>query len=199
MKKDSDFDDQKIMKLLAGGSEIAFTKIFQRYQPKVYNAAFKILKSRDLSDEIVQEVFLKLWTRRIAFPELKSLEAFLYTMAKNLTIDYLRNRGVEVAAAYKYTIKRNLTDSSIEHAMMDQDYEHLLQQAINKLSPRQKTAYELSRVEGLSHRDIAERLNISVNKVNHHITKAVSSIRENLKPHIGYGILPFLMTLFKDI
>jgi RNA polymerase sigma factor (sigma-70 family) len=118
MKKEH-FDDTKTIRLLAGGSEHAFTLIFDRYQAKVYRAAYKILKSRPLAEEIVQEVFLKVWARRIAFPEIRSLEAFLYTSARNLTIDYL-------------------------------------------------------------------------------ITKAVSTIRETLKPHIGYTFLPLLLDVFKE-
>jgi RNA polymerase sigma-70 factor (family 1) len=197
MKKEH-FDDTKTIRLLAEGSEHAFTLIFDRYQAKVYRAAYKILKSRPLAEEIVQEVFLKVWARRIAFPEIKSLEAFLYTTARNLTIDYWRKRKVEISVAYKFAVQQNLTDLTIEHAVLDSEYEQLLQQAIDKLTPRQKTAYELSRIEGLSHQDIATRLNISDSRVNNLITKAVSTIRETLKPHIGYTFLPLLLDIFKE-
>jgi RNA polymerase sigma-70 factor (family 1) len=196
MKKDLEFDEREITKLLAAGSELAFTKIFDRYEAKLYHTAYRVLKSRPLAEEIVQEVFLKLWTRRIALPEFRSLEAFLYTMTKNLTIDMLRKRKVEVTVAYKWQAKRKLVDNVLENAVADAEYEQLLKQAINRLTPQQKQVYELSRIEGLSHQDIANRLNISSKRVNNIISEAVSYIHKDLKPHIGYTFLPLLLQIF---
>lgn len=187
-----------MVRLLATGSEYAFAKIFERYHGRIYAAAFRILKSREFAEEVVQEVFLKVWSRRIAFADVKNLEAFLVTCGRNLTIELFRRRNREVERAYKYASRQQSSENTTESVIIEGELEQLLQQAISRLTPRERTAYELSRVEGLSHRDIAAKLNISANRVNNLIKAATKSIREDLKPHIGFTLIPLLLQILKD-
>lgn len=182
-----------MIRLLAKGSEYAFAKIFERYHGRIYAAALRILKSREFAEEVVQEVFLKVWSRRIAFVDVKNLEAFLVTCGRNLTIEFFKRRNREVEHAYKYASRLQSSENTIENLIIEDELGELLQQAISRLTPRERRAYELSRVEGLSHRDIAAELNISANRVNNLIKAATKSIREDLKPHIEYTLIPILL------
>jgi len=194
MKIDSS-NETEILKLLAQGSEYAFIQIFDQYQAKVFSKALKLLKSRDLAMDVVQEVFIRVWNRRIAFAEVKNLEAFIFTMTKNFTLNVIRDRSAEISAEYKYSLQRDITDNTVEDLVIDQQYENLIQQAIEKLTPQQREVFKLSRVDGLNHEEIANRLHISDRTVNNHLNIALKSVREDLKPHIG-TILPALFSIF---
>jgi RNA polymerase sigma-70 factor (family 1) len=198
MKKPLEFDQEKTLKLLAQGSEYAFTQLFDRYYPKVFSIGYDLFKSRELAQEVVQEVFLKLWVRRIGFSDVKELEAFIYTMTKNLALDIMKSRSREILNAYKFAITRDLTDNITENTLQNQEYEELINQAVEKLPQHQKRVYQLSRVDGLTHQAIADRLNISDSTVNNLMTKAVSKIRKDLRPHIEFTFLPVLFEIFKN-
>jgi RNA polymerase sigma-70 factor (family 1) len=198
MKEHIPFNEAKVLKLLVEGSEYAFTQVFDRYQPRVFAAALDLLKSRELAKDVVQDVFLKVWTSRAAFENVRNLEAFIFTMAKNLTLNTLRKRSNEVAAAYQYSIRRETAGNSVEHPLADQQYAELLRQTLRKLPPQQRRVYELSRLEGLTHEDIARQLNISGRTVNNHMNTALRFIRESLEPHIGMMFLPMLIEIFRE-
>lgn len=191
-KREIEFDQAKMLKLFAEGSEYAFTQIYERYQDRVFVTAFSILKDRELANDIVQEIFLQVWNRRIAFAQVSNLEAFIYTMAKNLTLTYLRDRSTEIAASYQYSQTRNLVDNSIGNNVMEQDYELILNQTLEQLPLQQRRVYQLSRVEGLKHEAIAMQLKISDSTVNNLLTTALKSIRRRLKPHIGLMIIAII-------
>jgi RNA polymerase sigma-70 factor (family 1) len=198
MKEKIPFNEAEVLMLLVQGSEYAFTQIFDRYQPRVFAAALDLLKSRELAKDVVQEVFLKVWTRRIAFENVRNLEAFIFTITKNFTLNILRKKSNEIAASYQYAMKREVASNSVEHALADQQYAALLRQTIGKLPPQQRRVYELSRHEGLSHEDIARQLNISGRTVNNHMNTALRFIRESLEPHMGLMFLPILVSILKD-
>lgn len=195
MKENTPFNEAKMLSLLVQGSEYTFTRIFDRYQPRVFAAALDLLKSRELAKDVVQEVFLKVWTRREAFENVRNLEAFIFTMAKNITLNVLRKKATEVAAAYQYAIRRDTACSTAEHPLADQQYAALLKETLEKLPPQQRRVYELSRMEGLTHEDIALRLNISDRTVNNHMNTALRFIRESLEPHMGLILLPLIVSI----
>lgn len=199
MKEKILFNEAEVLKLLVQGSEYAFTQIFDRYQPRVFAAALDLLKSRDLAKDVVQEVFLKVWTRRVAFENVRNLEAFIFTMTKNLTLNVLRKKSNEIAASYQYAMRRDIMAANpVEHALVDQQYADLLRQTLGKLPPQQRRVYELSRLEGLTHEDIARQLNISGRTVNNHMNTALRFIRESLEPHMGLMFLPLLIYILND-
>lgn len=195
MKENTPFNEAKMLSLLVQGSEYTFTQIFDRYQPRVFAAALDLLKSRELAKDVAQDVFLKVWTRREAFENVRNLEAFIFTMAKNITLNILRKKATEVAAAYQYAIRRDTACSTAEHPLADQQYAELLKETLGKLPPQQRRVYELSRMEGLTHEDIALRLNISDRTVNNHMNTALRFIRESLEPHMGLMLLPLIISI----
>jgi RNA polymerase sigma-70 factor (ECF subfamily) len=199
MRKPKDFEDEtKLLQLLARGSEKAFAQVFDRYQSRVFGVAYELLKSREHAKEIVQEVFLRVWTRRIAFMDVQNLEAFIYTMAKNLTLNYLRKLAAEHIAQYKFTTQRNNIDNSTEFPLIDQQLEDLLNKTIEKLPPQQREVYHLARVEGLTHEAIATRLHISPHTVRNHMVSALKFIKVTLEPHTATSVfLPVVLSILK--
>lgn len=190
MKK---FDEPEILQLLAQGSECAFAQVFDRYQAGVFGVARSLLKSREFAREVVQEVFLQVWNRRSGFANVRNLEAYIYGMAKHHTLKFLRKRSYDVAAHYQFAMNRDLAENNIEDLITGKHYETLVKEVVEKLPPQQKQVFKLSRIEGLSHEDIADKLQISDRTVNNHINAALKFIRKNMDLHAGAVLIPIFL------
>jgi RNA polymerase sigma-70 factor (ECF subfamily) len=187
------FDEKSVLQLLSQGNEDAFTQILDAYQDRVFGIAFRYLKSRENSKEIVQEVFLKVWNRRIAFSEARNLEAFIFTATKNLTINYLEKLSHERSAQYQFTLDQKNFVNNAEQLLVEQQNEELLQKTLQLLPHHQMQVYQLARVEGLTYEEIANRLSITVNTVKYHMKMAHKFLRVRIVPHTTIMTLPILV------
>lgn len=194
MKKRAEFDQEEVLKSFAEGNELAFVRIFDRYYPKVFGIGLELFKSREMAKEVVQEVFIKLWERQTEFGHVRELEAFIYTMARNLALDMLKSQTREIKNCYKYSLSRDLAENSTENVVQTRDYEDLVNKEVGRLPRGQKQVYELSRIQGLTHQEIAEHLNISYTTVNKHLNRALTKLRKNLKPYFG-SLIPVLLEI----
>lgn len=168
---------------LAGGNEIAFRQIFHYYTPRLLPFVFSIVKSEAVAEEIVQDVFLKLWTHRHDVAGKEAPSSWLFTIAANQSLTFLRRMSVE--RRYIDTVKEQIDEARLQNPTEDQlflrENEALLKKALDNLPPQQKLIYTLSRQEGLSHKEIADQLNISPNTVKNHIVTAVRTLREFIR------------------
>lgn len=186
-------EENSILELLAQGSEYAFTQVFDRYRDKVYNVAMMFLKSTESAEEVVQDVFMKLWLKREKVTEIKNLENYIFFMARNVVNDRFRRLAVESnhrRSMYKEQMIVNNTSERLE----DKQYELMLRKAVDTLSPQQKLVYKLAKMEGLSLDEIAERLNISRLTVKTHLARAMQIIREHLKKYLSLYI-PLMLAI----
>lgn len=185
MNRKTNFDQQEALKSLAEGDELIFAQIFERYHPKVYRLGYDFFHNRELAQELVQDVFIKVWERRTEFADVRTLEAFIHTMAKNMALNVLKSRSREVLNAYTYSLLQERSENSTENIVLNREFEQVIKDAVESLSPQQRRVYELSREQGLSHSDIAEQLKISDSTVNNLMTKAVGKLRKNIEPYSG--------------
>ena len=164
---------------LKKGSFEAFDKLYSIYKKKLYGFAIGYLKSREDAEDIVQEVFIKIWMNRNEIDESKSFNSYLFTISKNSILNYFRKKSN--SNAYTDYIK-NFAKLTCEKTDEKMEYDDLLQKAnliIDKLKPRQKEIYLLSRKEGLSNAEIAEKLGISKKSIENQISISLKFLREN--------------------
>lgn len=159
----------------------AFDIIYKKYSRRLYGFVFRYIKQEADTEEIVQEVFVKIWQSRDNINIYSSFESFLFTIAHNATVNLLKKRATE--QKYVEHVK------SLQH--VDETYEltdeihykelmYKFHRLLNELSPRQKEIFQLSREEGLSHKDIAEKLGISVQTVKNHLVTTLSFLKSKL-------------------
>jgi RNA polymerase sigma-70 factor (family 1) len=177
-------DETKLLELLAQGREFAFTQLFDHYHSRIYRSALKFLRSQELAEEIVQEVFLKVWQKREELLHVRNFNAYLFTMARNLIFDNIKKIATE-AALHREFAYGLVHENSTEKLMLERQYEQLLNAAVEQLPPKQKQIFLLSKTEGLSHEVIAKQLSISRLTVKTHMAKALQSIRHKLQHHLG--------------
>jgi RNA polymerase sigma-70 factor (family 1) len=191
--------DKKLLELLARGDTQAFTHLFDLYRGRIFTVALRFLKSRALAEEVVQEVFLKLWTRREQLVRILNFESYLFTMARHQVFDSLKDLAEETRAKKEFAHHIHHA-STADDLVIEKQYEEIIDKVVNRLPPQQKRIYCLAKMQGMSQRAIAEQLHISRLTVKAHMAKALHTIRQNLQHHITtFSLLPVMLRIFKEL
>lgn len=171
------YEEAKLIALLAEDSEYAFQLLYDRHRKRIYQTGLRYLKSPILAQELVQDVFLKLWFNRKSLNADQSIEAWLYTVAKNNLVNRLKKLSREWQALKSMEKSGEAFVNNIENKLQDAQYQELLQKAIQRLPEQQRKAFILSREEQLTYLEIGEKMGISALTVKTHISRALDSIR----------------------
>ena len=163
------------------GDISAFDQIYRHYSKKLFHFTFDLVKIKSEAEEIVQEVFLKLWQNRTKLREYTSFETFLFRIAYNTTISVLRKRAQE-KRYIEYIKALSLVESgkNQNYAFELDELINTVNEIINQLPERQKDVFILSREQGLAYKEIAQELGISINTVENHMVRALKFIKTKL-------------------
>lgn len=182
---------------LADGDENAFRILYDRYRDKLFFYVLRITASRQIAEDVLQEVFVKIWVGREGMKDVECFSAWLFRLAKNKTINGLRRVSLEtsILAEIGFTTDRQVNNTSETLDFLDT--RKALQEAMEQLPPRQKLVYRLRWEQGLKSREIARHLNISPLTVKKHIAEASRSIRSLLekKDHISITVIALIFNL----
>ncbi|WKN31499.1 RNA polymerase sigma-70 factor [Porifericola rhodea] len=190
---DSNTDAQLILSISLGDHH-AFRVLFDKYRDVLFGYSFKFTKSKELSEEALQEVFMKVWQNRESLNPNLSIKSYLFTSIKNYTYNTLRNAAydhkLKEQIFYRYMHAYNNTEDLLEY----QELQAFKDKAVESLPPRRKLIFQMSRVEGLSHEEIAVKLGISPHTVKDQMVKALKSIKKYLQVHtdIAVGLILFI-------
>jgi RNA polymerase sigma-70 factor (ECF subfamily) len=189
MIKPDQKDDLYLLDLIASGDQNAFRQIFEAYSGKVYGFALKLTHSRPLSEEIVQDVFMKIWINRESLEAIRSLPAYLFTLTRNHSFNILKRIAIEEAAKLTLSKKLSGINHETEETIIFHESEQLLNQAISKLPPQQRLVYSMCQQEGLKYEEVAQRLKISRLTVKTHMQQALRSIKLHFSGLVSFLIL----------
>jgi RNA polymerase sigma-70 factor (ECF subfamily) len=177
-----------------------YAKVYMTYFPKLVRFSQAYLPSRHEAENVVQDVFLYLWEHPALRTSMLSIQAFLFTMTKNRCIDFLRKqvRTLECSERIadiqekEWELKLYSIQQLDESRFSTDELETVLRKAIDSLPERCRTIFILSRMDGMRHKEIAERLAISPNTVERQIQIALKKLRGELK---GYAFLLALLLI----
>ena len=175
-------NEKVLLKKISKGDKNAFRLIFTAYRHKVFSYALKIIKCKATAEDIVHDVFLKIWTH----PDLNginNLESYLKITSRNTTLKVLRRQALEVQANNNLGKNWDETHNETEEIILVNDFSKVLNQAINQLPQQQKLVYSLCREEGLKYAEAAERLSISPLTVKTHMQLALRFLKNYLSKH----------------
>ena len=168
---------------IAEGDEAAFSELFYAYHQRLGAYVYRLTESRPATQEIVQDVFVKIWVKRAALTGVGNFDAYLFTAARNHVFNYIRNMARErsrQAALEAESLAGTAELRLKEMETPEEDYHSLLDEAVAQLPPQQQRVYRLHKQEGLSHAEIAERMQLSVETVKKHMSLALRAIRDHL-------------------
>jgi len=185
MKSNSD-----LIGLLNEGDIVAFDAIYAQYCHRLYGFVLRYLKNREDTEEIVQEVFLKIWEARQRINSFSSFDSFIFTIAYNSTITLLRKRVTEQKYLNNIRLRQEIASTpDLIDEIQFKELDERVHSLINRLTPRQQEIFRLSRDERLTHDQIAQKLNISSNTVKNHIVATLAFLKSELDNGLIVSIL----------
>ncbi|NML20717.1 RNA polymerase sigma-70 factor [Pseudoflavitalea sp. G-6-1-2] len=183
MVKEASYNDAQLLQQLAEGNATAFQVIYERFQQSVFSFAFYLTKSKDLSEEVVQEVFTRVWEKRASLPEQTLLLPYIKKMTQNLVLDIFRKAGREQAFQQLLYNAMSTALNEPADALHEKELRRIYRNAIALLPPQKKIIFTLSRDHHLSYEQIAAKLQLSPNTVRNHMTEAIRSVRNHVEKH----------------
>ncbi|MBD1421714.1 RNA polymerase sigma factor [Sphingobacterium chuzhouense] len=185
--------DKDVLALFITGEEDAFERIYYTYVERVFNVSFFLVKDTGWSDDIVQEVFIKLWENRAKIQSDQDLWTYIYVLTKRLSLNKLRSIKRSYNCFERLWDGLSETSDSTYDIIAAKELKMKIQNFLNSLPPQQKKVFSLSRIDGFSYQEIADQLDISINTVKNHIVQATKSLK---KSGLGQEALFLLFFLY---
>ncbi|HVU56876.1 MAG TPA: RNA polymerase sigma-70 factor [Puia sp.] len=174
------YEEKLLLEEVSRGSERAFRVIYDAYFGRLSAYIFKLCKSPVVAEEIIQEVFLKIWLNRAALAEVESPEAYILSIARHKVIDHLRRLAKETRLIAYLSEQLQSGGISPEHLMDAKDMEALIAAALGELSPQKGKIFRMSKQEGLDHDEISRVMQLSRSTVKNHLSETLRHIRRHI-------------------
>ncbi|MCC8187341.1 MAG: RNA polymerase sigma-70 factor [Bacteroides sp.] len=163
------------------GDKTAFSLLYTRYWKQVYGFTCLYIHSVDDAEEIVQEVFIRLWEHRSVLDEEKKPDGMLFIMTRNLIFNRYRKSLNEQFLIETIASAWDIADGAVAEEVETEDLRQYIRTLVEMLPQRQQEVFHLSRNEGLSYKEIAEKLHITPKTVERHINEVLKQLRRKLK------------------
>lgn len=174
------YSDLDLLERLKHDDVQAFEQIYRKYAPNLFQAAFNILKETAICEDIIQELFMTLWTKRHDL-NISNLRPYLYKATRNNVLMVVRSNQVQVNIQ---TLEALTSHYSSSDDLMVRELQHSLDQSLEQLPEKCRQIFQMSRFQQLSHKEIATQLNISVKTVENQIGIALKRLKVLLRDFI---------------
>lgn len=195
MNDTNQYDEVQLLLKLSQGDQVAFKTLFEKYRNQLFSYLYKITKSTETSEEIVLDVFLKIWHGRESVSEIENFDAFLYRVAHNKAIDFLRSIKKNPAAQQEVwnLMQEPRSADDADCKLLLKSTEAIIDEAIRKLSPQRQKVFYLHHHHGFTNEEIAQRLNLSKNTVRNHLFASLEFIRKFISVSLQLFLFIFLL------
>ncbi|WP_176719400.1 RNA polymerase sigma factor [Rhodohalobacter halophilus] len=166
------------------GDESAFEELYLNYRARAFGLVHRYLKDSDLTEDVIQDVFVKIWNYRSEIDSEKSFEALLFTFLKNHTLNVIKMNKRRVLRNFEYLSLNKRRKVLPDEKVYQFQLEEIIEEALKKLPKNKRVIFELKRFEGLSNREIAEKLDISIHTVKSQFYRANKILQEYLSEQL---------------
>ena len=194
MQKYFFIDEKELLLLLKHGHEAAFEEIYKLYSSRLFGNIYKMVKSQSTAQEILQEVFIKVWNNRTDIDSERSFRSYLFRIAKNKVYDFFRNASRDKKMQSCKLVIAAEHHETIEELLLRKENNAVIHKAINSLSPQRQQVFRLCKLDEKSYAEVSCELGISVSTISDHIVKATKTLRKYLLEHMDLTII--LICLF---
>lgn len=185
--------EREVIEQIKEGSKETFRLLFDQFGPKIYAFALSYLKNESDAEELLQEVFLKLWEVRSTLDSSKNLKSFLFKICINLIYDSIRRKNIEQVYIDYFGRNNPLSGDNTWHEVIYNDMYDQLQQLIAAMPEQRRLIFRLSKEEGLSNEEIAVRLNLSRRTVENQLYRAISFLKDKIDKSSIPAVLFFFL------
>jgi RNA polymerase sigma-70 factor (family 1) len=182
--------DPALLTRIASGDEGAFRQVYVFYYKRLYQFAYALVKTREPAEEIVEDVFVRIWQQRETINSIQNLRVYLYTAIKNSALNYLSQKARQSITEpfdHIHITVGNSTDTP-EQILITAEMQQKIQTAVEALPPRCKMIFKLVREDGLKYKEIAGILNISVNTIDAQMAIAIKKITAAIGTEFDFPI-----------
>ena len=179
-QKYSQDEAQALVKALKEGNQLAFSIVYKTYAAQTFSLAFKYLLNKELAEDAVQNLFLKLWLKKEEIDETKPINRYLFTMLKNDLLNMLRDSKKNIYLLEDcLSMVLELEDNS-QNENLKQEQMNIIQQALEQLSPQRRKVFEMKVSGKYSNQEIADKLNLSINTIKFQYSQSLKQIRSTV-------------------
>lgn len=179
---------------LRSGSHQAYEMLFTEWYVPLCNYAYSILRDQDEAKDIVQKTFYKLWDQRAGIEIHTSIKSYLYRMVHNNCLNKIKQRKIYSEHNEHIAYETNDSVNNTENSVLQSELQVQIEMAIEKLPPRCKEVFMLSRFQQMSYAEISKELNITTNTVETQVVKALRILRMELKDYLPVVLLLYIMS-----
>jgi len=165
-----------LLQRIKENDQTALECLFEKYYYRLCDFAFQYVRSVDLAEEVVSDVFLKIWKNRHKIDIETNFKAYIYTATRNQALNYIQKEKNDWETIDNTLSEKPSRDYHPDEELIFQELEKHIEVLINTLPPRRKSIFKLSRIEGFTYREIAEILSISIHTVQNQMVKAVKKL-----------------------
>lgn len=188
-------NEKDLFQQIAVGNEHAFKCLFDTYRTRLFYYISQIVKSDQVAEELVMDVFLKIWLGRELITQIEHFDGFLFRIAHNKTIDFLRSVARDKRLHELLWEEIKIADTlHADSTLLIHEFEGKIREAIMLLSPQQRKVYEMCRQQDFTHDQVANLLYISKSTVNNHIVNSQRFIRNYISKSFDLGFLLLLVS-----
>ena len=189
-------NEKELLTKIAEADEKAFEAIVDHYWNKIYSIAMIFTKSPELAKDIIQDVFLKVWSKRECLPAIEKFDSWLFIVARNEIFNSLRKKG-PVPPLGLYVAEREAGNGlSPEESLDLKQLQELIKKGTELLPPQQKLIFKMSREQGISHEKICEELHLARSTVKNALVKALVFLRNYIQLHAGLSVGALLLHFY---
>lgn len=179
----SEPEEKIILRRIRAGDEKAYRDVYIRYHKRLYSFAFQYLKNRELSEDAVQDAFIRLWDHRDRMTS--NVKSFLFTTVRNHVLNMIRNNKRRTLQKIRLAQQEKRAVNRTEEVILYSEYQRILTDALNGLTDGKREIFELKSFHGLSNREISDKLGITINTVKSQYYHASRFIKDYLEKHAG--------------
>lgn len=177
---------------IAEGDQDAFSEVFDHYQGRLYTFSLAVTRVDEIAEELVQDVFLKIWLKRADLPAIQSFSSYLFVIMRNEAYDWLNKQSRRKRLFAKIPDNHLFTQTTTEEFLAENEASDFLQRAIGQLSAQQQRVFRLMREQGFSREETAQLLQVDENTVKTHMSRALKLLRAMWVAQEGRTILLLL-------
>lgn len=191
------YDESTLLKDMIKGDTDAFRRIYEHYYGAIYNFAFRLTKTKELTEDVVQDVFVKLWEKKADINIEYNFGAYIRQVTRNHIYNIWKRAATDKAVLQKIHAGLQELQLLTPEELLEKELARLHREAVDRLSPRQKEIYLMRREEELSFDQIAEKLGISRNTVKNHMVEALQHIRKDISGQADLACIVLAICLYQ--
>ncbi len=191
------YDEKQLLLSVAHGDEASFSQLYAHYAPLLYPYVLKLVKMPALAEDVIQDIFLKLWEARAKLTEVKNFPGYLFTIARNHTLNILQNltRSQKAMASLVGSFKEQRFDDEV----LVNDYSQFVEKVLQSISPRSREIFRKCREQGLTYDEVAQEIGISKNAVKKHMVQVLRTFKVATGRDLGITMEVALILLMLHI